>query len=743
MVELFLVNEGEQPIQIDLDNGGLVTDMTYQLIDVEDITKGVDNATKTVKIVGNNHNNNALGYLFSIDRFTNSSNSHKLKSNFSFGRQVDCLVYENDELISKGLFRILKIETKNGVVNYEGVIVGYRGTFFSKLKESKIVDLDFSELTHTYNQTTFQNSLNNTSGYLYPLVDYGHGGVPEQVEDGATKTWDLRNYKPALFVNTLFKKIFEGKGYTYSIDGNFNNVFQKLLIPSNSGIVTNSVIYYSLCAVDGVQPYVDFNQDGGLVKFNLYTYDSDFSNNQSSTAIKSEKQKECDVKADIKVLDITNWVLGNQSPNNQSTAFVTYDLVCSIVKKESQDGEFEEVFNSSISRKQYYSQSSTDQRTTNVSVSTRLSVNEGDYVGVRMYIKNIDTSNVNYSSGGKIPTSNVAGRVNGGIIEFGNSSLNNTITELAEGNTFEFNSYVLPDLKQYDVIKEVMKIFNLVCYTKVENEKHIYFATYDEYFDKCLPKNLIANSLDWTSKLDIANYKITPISDVAKSYTWTYAEAEDWLNTTYSEKYKEVYGSKKLDGIVEYNEDEKTVESVFSAPIITKVNDLDMLCLFTYDENNYKEAYNTELRLCLYKGQKTVNINRGKWKKQNENAYNFKPDNINITKVGELTTIWDDGTLKFDMTFGTPFEVFYPTSQTYPTLFDTFFQKLILQQNNMDVHLLEAKVNLTSFDIGNLDLSRGIYLETDSGASYYKIVKINYMPDNQSLSSVVFQKIIV
>ncbi|KKX48338.1 hypothetical protein [Sphingobacterium sp. IITKGP-BTPF85] len=411
-----------------------------------------------------------------------------------------------------------------------------------------------------------------------------------------------------------------------------------------------------------------------------------------------------DISATVKFFDITTW----GAVNNPSTAFIKYTVVCSVAKKVDETAEWEEVFSTKKNRTQKYSDSSEALRTDSIDISSRISLNEGDYVGVKMSIENIDTSGTSYSNGGTLPDHQVICRVKGDFINLGNGTEKNTQMELAEGDLLEFNHITLPATLQFDLIKEVMKLFNLVTYTNVEQEKTIHFCTYDEYFSKALPQNILQNAVDWSDKIDVSNYSIKPLTNISKKYKWTFAEGQDYLNTTYFEKYKEVYGTKNMDGIIDYKEDIKTIESSFVPSIVTKINDLNLPLIYKYSADNLKESYSSELRILFYKGLKTVFIERGKWKKGKNNTYTFQHDGKWLFNVGEVTTLYSDEndvSKNFDLTFGIPFEMYSQTTTINKNIYDKFYEKIILEQNNRDIHILECSIYLNHLDISNLDLS--------------------------------------
>lgn len=85
----------------------------------------------------------------------------------------------------------------------------YSGNYdlLTKINNKDITDLDWSDLTHTFNSVSWQNSLDNTEGYIYGISETLDGVLKTvQTEDNAV---DIRYQIPFVFVKTIFKKIME------------------------------------------------------------------------------------------------------------------------------------------------------------------------------------------------------------------------------------------------------------------------------------------------------------------------------------------------------------------------------------------------------------------------------------------------------------------------------------------------------------------------------------------------------
>ncbi|GLB47766.1 hypothetical protein [Neptunitalea lumnitzerae] len=94
---------------------------------------------------------------------------------------------------------------------------------FDTVADKKLADLNLSMYNHTLTQSTFLDSFQRTSGYIYPMADYG------KLDNGIVE-W---NYTvPAVFIKSLWDKIFQEAGFQYEYKGRVpenNNPFNPFI----------------------------------------------------------------------------------------------------------------------------------------------------------------------------------------------------------------------------------------------------------------------------------------------------------------------------------------------------------------------------------------------------------------------------------------------------------------------------------------------------------------------------------
>lgn len=114
--------------------------------------------------------------------------------------QLHCrYIVDGIPLIVNGYAEVKSTSEYYEVVIYDGII-----DFAEKIKGKTVSDLSYTDLNHFLSPSVFENSLTNTSGYVYALGDfYGGYGIK------------LERQIPSVYVHTLWDKIFKEVGVNY------------------------------------------------------------------------------------------------------------------------------------------------------------------------------------------------------------------------------------------------------------------------------------------------------------------------------------------------------------------------------------------------------------------------------------------------------------------------------------------------------------------------------------------------
>lgn len=107
------------------------------------------------------------------------------------------------EVLPNGIAIITEADKKSISIQILSGLVG----FFDIIADKSIRDLDLSAYDHIFNIDNVAESQENTTGYLYPVIDYGGLSLDKREADA-------RQLRPATFRRTIIEKIISEAGYT-------------------------------------------------------------------------------------------------------------------------------------------------------------------------------------------------------------------------------------------------------------------------------------------------------------------------------------------------------------------------------------------------------------------------------------------------------------------------------------------------------------------------------------------------
>jgi hypothetical protein len=200
---------------------GTAFPLNFSIGDIRDISKRTGSFSKTITLVGNSNNNNLLNHYYDINIQAGTFNINTITNCDVLQNGIPVMINATLQLIN-----IKKTQVTGAyeqMVEYEVLIKENRGTFFSDISNKYLTDLDFSDLDHYVDANVVIGSFNNTvaDGYKYVM--------PFNIDN----TYQFNWFKPAIYAQTYFDRIFATSGYSYTWDGLADANFDKLLIPYN------------------------------------------------------------------------------------------------------------------------------------------------------------------------------------------------------------------------------------------------------------------------------------------------------------------------------------------------------------------------------------------------------------------------------------------------------------------------------------------------------------------------------
>ena len=195
--------------------------LNFSVGDIRDISKRTGSFSKTITLIGNNNNNTLLNHYYDVNIQAGTFNINTLTS---------CdVIQDGIPVMTNATLQLTNIKKSQvtgayeQMVEYEVLVKEDRGTFFTDISNKYLTDLDFSDLDHYVDADvvidTFGNTLANGFKYVMPF------NIDTQ--------YQLNWFKPAIYAQTYFDRIFATSGYSYTWAGLEDANFDKLLIPYN------------------------------------------------------------------------------------------------------------------------------------------------------------------------------------------------------------------------------------------------------------------------------------------------------------------------------------------------------------------------------------------------------------------------------------------------------------------------------------------------------------------------------
>ena len=710
--------------EIDLANE-ISFGLNYSIDDIRNVEKKNTNYSKTITLAGSDNNNKILGNLFDV----NSDFTY-----FNPNIKTPAKIIVNSETVIEGFLQLKSIETQ-GKIEYKCVINSKAVDFFTDVKDKKLSDLDFSKYNHTYNSANITNSWNGNEKYVYPLM-----------HNGTESNYEIRDFKPAIFHKEYLKRIALESGY--SLGGALMDStteagghYAKEIIPFNGEVVpisdaelqrrlfevgqSSSVVEIvdKTIGTDMVEPFTKLEifdneifDNGSVFNNNTYTIDAN-----GTYSVRFNFTGKVEVS--------TNGVDAFQSEYNSlfnSRDFATdytYTVRFDIYQNGNLLNNFIKQF--TLPNELNSSNGYTDNTNFNFILNTPIrQFSVGDDIEIQYTVQGKKFNDLNYTdSTGATPVTTTFK-----LKSFIGTTLKNSTgnSELVEGDTITLSNFIPKEVKQGDLITDLVKRYNAYISVDPNNDRKILINTREQYFAS-------GGTLDWSDKQDMdSKVDIKLISELQnKEFKFTYKEDNDLNNEVYSNNNDDaIYGEKEVEFENDFVKGEKKIETPFSpTPLIQARKGKN----FAIVPSIPTQAPKNKVRV-LYYGGLIDTIDGINWRLTHAGGF----DNYTIYPyAGHLDNPINP---TVDINFGEVPTAFYPEfeSRTNANLYNRFWKNYIEQL--AIGKLVTMNMYLNSTDIGYIrhNLNTKIYV----GNSYYYINKIvDYNPLKNDLTKVEFLKI--
>ena len=214
--ELYIGNERVELLE------SLNPNLTFNISDIAKPDQRKSDYSKTIKLPGSKRINKIFENIFEVNIDLQSFNPNL---------KTDILYLVDGEIQVEGYLQLKQINIlDNDDIVYECTIVGNTANFIKELGDKELDDATmlWTDLNHDWTKANEQASWSATTGYVYPMIDYGFSSNFSGIQ------FSVNQLYPAVFVKEYIDRMFDAIGFTYSSSFIGALPFRKLIVPFNS-----------------------------------------------------------------------------------------------------------------------------------------------------------------------------------------------------------------------------------------------------------------------------------------------------------------------------------------------------------------------------------------------------------------------------------------------------------------------------------------------------------------------------
>ena len=673
--------------------------LTLSVDDFKNVAEKVQSYSKAFNIPETKRNKRIFNQIFEVTR----ENDGVI---FNPYKRTQCVLKQDGFTLFKGFMRLLDVTDKDGEVSYNINLYSEVIALADYLKDLSFRDLDFTELTHDYNKTQIKYSWDDvgagitydnpsTSGFRdanstvkYPFVNWNNqwliattGGTPTA---GNPQLVNLEQaFRPFINIKYIIDRIFQNSPFTFTSDFFNTTDFGKLYMDfnwgaDNSPTTSNTIVngFYDVSTATNFAPNGSFGNLHLTSNFSAVDYDS-----------------------------ITNKITA-------PTDNVQYNIAYQYQIKRVISG-------SEQSARWLLTRAATGLTEVIDLFPMQPSTNQ-DYTGILTPILQLnDTLEAQFST-----------NTTGGIVQDFSASAVTAIVTIQKSILSVTTDVILQTLRgelgQWDFLKGLITMFNLVTLVDENNPNNIIIEPYSDVFI-----NNTAKPLQWTDKIDVSEMKLEPLTDLTKKTIFKFVEDEDdFAFTNYKNQVGgHLYGSKKYDAGSEFNildDEDEIIAEPFAAtvvkPLASQFSSFITPALYSYNsEDDTSEGFDNSPRIMYNNGIKSAGASYyipAQNGLASENQTNF----LQFSHLSDIPTIASSR----DFHFGECQLLTGVGNATANNLFNTYWLPYYSELYNPNTRTMTIKVNLSPADINTFKFNDTVMIKN----RVFRVNKIDYKPND-------------
>lgn len=719
----------------------------YGVADIRNPEKRSTEYSKTINCPATKNNDALFGHIYDVNISNNyDANTSNIDVNFNPNKKADARVIADGVEVMAGVVQLRKVVQKGHAYTYEVVFIGKLLNIFSVLGDKELNGLDdagfpyvdFSDLDHQYDYGRITSSWNNTSGYVYPMLDFG---VTEPFQSNGVNAWQVEQFRPSVFLYNIVDRIFGFANFAYSSSFFDSAFFKKLIVPwTNEGFVISDTEIATRASSASVTSVINMNTefapDYPIGNTTITDWRVDFNQLVDPYDNWSDTNDEYIVPQDGYYNFISQLTFNTErisvtfpqysaNPVNViyiNVRFKRYNAATSQVSIISDalvivKGSGTPIIGEILSETYGFS-----------AIGIELGIGDTVYMEINAYAPAISYV-VEWQAD-----------ITSGVIEV--STDGGSSQHITQGQSIPMNALV-PNIRMQDMLLSICKMFNLYIEVDPNNERNLLIETRDDFYKA-------GGTKDWTYKLardkDINLEPLGVLTD--KLYTYTYKPDEDYDNAKYESKYSRVYGDARIEVDNDFIKSDKEIEIEFSPTVLVNDRDSNRIVGRIYNEDIQDGAQQTEHNIrVLYWGGLLPSSPPWIFRYRQSQGQNQPPTTINVLQsFYPYAGHWDNPlTPTLDINFGVTRELRYQTNAytgtlqiTNANLFNLYHRNYFLEITDKDSKVMTAMFYLEPTDINTLDFRDQIVIDN----AYWRLNKVmNYNPFKEGLTKVELIKI--
>jgi hypothetical protein len=688
--------------------------LTLSIDDFKNVAEQVKSYSKDFNLPATKRNNRIFDNMFEVTRSDNGIV-------FNPYVKTKCVLKQDGFLLFEGWLRMINIKDDEGEISYNVNLYSEVVAFADTLKGVTFAELDFTELTHDYDKNQIKNSWNdgvtvgqttpitwtnaNTSGFRtdfntlkYPFVDWT-GGIGIAAAGGGTvgnpelPTLEAA-FRPCIQLKYLINKIFANTSFNWTSNFFDSADFEKL--------------------------YMDFNWGSGNVPFTIN--DSGLGkplvDKVATTSFATIESADNNFNTNIGYsLGVYTALQDNQ----------TYIMDYSYLYTTAGSGAFNAEFRWKMVKggvTSYINLASVS------GTGASFGTSQGNFTQI---LNTGDTLTPEFKSA----TASTNTFTVLGVSSFIGTSATTVVTSASAVTNNIFLQTLRGELGQWDFLKGIMTMFNLVSMVDEDNPSNILIEPYaDVFVNTTAGTNLASRSIqhDWTTKVDISQMELMPLTDLNSTTTFKFVEDDDdYVFNVYKQSTSgRLYGSKVMtaatsaQGLPTMLVGEKEIiaepfAATVSRPIYSQFSTFVIPSIYAMIDDRTGEGFDNSPRI-FYNNDRRSTGTTYYIPSQNGVPSENQP---NFLQFSHLSTIPSISATTTDFVFQS--EQLFPGVGNAPAdnLYSTYWQPYFNELYNPDTRIMTLKVNLTPADIANFKFFDMVFIKNKT----FRVNKIEYKPN--------------